>query len=886
MRTAFSVRRVLQCCQRWDYSPNETGQSRKTVLRHNGVVPLPSTSLPIDSALPELLAALMAHRNVVLQAPPGAGKSTRVPLALLGQPWLGSQRIIMLEPRRLAARAVASRMAQTLGEAVGRTVGYRTRLESRISNATRIEVVTEGILTRWLQQDASLADIGMLIFDEFHERSLHADLGLALSLDAQENMREDLRILVMSATLDGAAVATLLGDAPIVTASGRSFDVVTKYRVRAAERRTPVAETERDLPRIVAATVVNALNDEPGDVLVFLPGQGEIRRTQRQLEESALPRNVRVLPLYGELPIEQQDLALRPAADNERKVVLATNIAETSLTIEGIRLIVDSGLVRRARFDPGTGMSRLETGRISRASAAQRRGRAGRTQTGVCYRLWPESEHGSLSAHTAPEIVEADLAAMALELAAWGANDPVSLRWLDPPPAAALAQARGLLRSLEALDDSGRISAHGRAMAALSTHPRLAHMIIRGKQSGLTGLAIDIAAVLGERDLLRTQGSAALRDIDLRTRIDALLQPRNVSRDIVIDPAARQRVLQSSALLARQVADNRPRKPHDDRDIGRLLALAYPDRIAQSRGAGGRYLLANGRGALVNGVHSLTQAEFLVVADLDAGERESIVRLAAPVSRQALEEDFAAHIQTRDRIEWDSREQAVIAQRERWLDAINLEERRLDKPDPTRVTAALLIGIRELGLSQLPWSKEARALQTRIQFAAQFDRRGTWPAVSDAQLLDSLETWLSPWLTNMSRRDHLSRLDLHAALLALLDWNQQQRLNEFAPTHFTVPSGSRIPIDYTSPAPTVSVRLQEVFGLRETPSIGDRSVPLTLELLSPARRPVQVTKDLMSFWARGYAEVKKELKGRYPKHYWPDDPMTAEATARAKRRGT
>ncbi len=826
--------------------------------------------LPIDSALPELRAALVAHRNVVLQAPPGAGKSTRVPLALLDAPWLGTQRIVMLEPRRLAARAVATRMAESLGESVGRRVGYRTRLETRVSNATQIEVVTEGILTRWLQNDATLERVGLLIFDEFHERSLHADLGLALSLDAQQNVRDDLRILVMSATLDGAAVSKLLGDAPIVTAEGRSFDVTTKFRVRAVDRRSTPPETERDLPRIAAATILNALAEEPGDVLVFLPGQAEIHRTQRQLEEHALPTGVRVLPLFGELPVEQQDLALQPARAGERKVVLATNIAETSLTIAGIRLIVDSGLVRRARFDPGTGMNRFETTRISRASAEQRRGRAGRTQTGVCYRLWSESEHAALSAHTPPEMVEADLATLALELAAWGTQDPLAMRWLDPPPSAAFGQARELLTALEAVDGKGRITAHGRAMAGLSTHPRLAHMIVRAAQLGQTKLAVQIAAVLGERDLLRATGPAATRDIDLRLRIESLSDPRALPEGLALDHAARQRVLQSAQQLERQVRDARVNAAAADDDVGRLLSLAYPDRIAQSRGAGGRYLLQNGRGAVISGVHSLAQQEFLVIANLDAGERESTVRLAAPLRRQSLERDFAAHIETRERIEWDSREQAVSARRERWLGAIRLEERRLDKPDPALVTAALLTGIRELGLAQLPWSKPARALQTRMLFASRFDRRSSWPDVSEAQLEATLDIWLAPWLNGMSRRDHLTRLDLHAALLTLLDWNQQQRLNEFAPTHLLVPSGSRIPIDYSAAdSPTVAVRLQEVFGLRETPRIADRAVPLTLELLSPAHRPVQVTRDLTSFWARGYTEVKKELKGRYPKHYWP-----------------
>jgi ATP-dependent helicase HrpB len=845
-----------------------------------------TTPLPIVEALPRLLEVLGTHPNVVLQAPPGAGKSTGVPLALLAAPWLRDGKIVMLEPRRLAARAVASRMAQVMQEPVGRTVGYRTRLETKVSAATRIEVVTEGILTRWLQRDASLEGVAMVIFDEFHERSLNADLGLALTLDAQSTLREDLNILVMSATLDGEAVAALLGNAPIVTAEGRAFDVDTRFRQRLDSRRTaaPGRWPDEDVVRLTVSTVLNALEQEHGDMLVFLPGQGEIRRVQRMLEETSLPRGTRILPLYGELPIEQQDEAIRPNSGSGRKVVLATNIAETSLTIEGVRIVVDSGLARRSRFDPATGMSRLETTSISRASADQRRGRAGRLEAGICYRLWTETQHASFPAHTPAEIVEADLAPLALELASWGIGNPQDLRWLDAPPAAAFSQARDLLKSLEAIDAHGRINAHGRSLARLATHPRLAHMIVRGNEEGVSRLALQMAALLGERDLLRT--GPGTRDIDLRLRIDALRGSRNLPAGISVDTAARQRVQRTVEQLERQL-EKRSSGDSDDVDTqtGRLLALAYPDRIAQSRGSGGRYLLSSGRGALLTDVSSLKDAEFLVVADLDAGEREALIRLAAPVSRAALEEDFPDQIQPRERIEWDAREQAVIAQRERWLGAINLEARRIDNADSSRIATALMAGIRQLGIASLPWSKEARALQTRMVFAKNIDTRNAkpWPAVDDASLLNDLEQWLAPWLNGMTRRDHWSRLDLHGALFALLDWDQQQRLNELAPTHLAVPSGSRIAIDYSTDAPTVSVRLQEVFGLHETPTVGGGRVPLTLHLLSPAHRPVQVTRDLTSFWARGYAEVKKELKGRYPKHYWPDDPLTAEATARRRK---
>jgi ATP-dependent helicase HrpB len=706
-----------------------------------------------------------------------------------------------------------------------------------------------------------------------------------LCLDAQQEVREDLRILVMSATLDATAVARLLGDAPIVTAEGRAFEVETHWIAGGATNR---GAREPDIAVRMARMIAEAIERDPGDILAFLPGQAEIRRTQQQLAEQGLPRHVAVLPLFGDLSAAEQDAALRPAEAPRRKVVLATNIAETSLTIAGVRVVVDSGLARRARFDPATGMSGLETVRISRASADQRRGRAGRLGPGVCYRLWSESEHAALAAQTAPEIVEADLAPVALDLAEWGIVDPRALRWLDAPPAATFAQARDLLRSLEAIDAQGRITTHGRALARLGTHPRLAHMIVRGAELGLQRLALEIAAVLGERDLLRWSGNR--RDADLRLRIEALRRGRvddpHVATDARVDGGARQRALRSMEILERQAPSQPGGNTADsDADIGRLLAFAYPDRIAQSRGAGGRYLLAGGRGARLMDAQSIGQAEFLVVADLDAGEREALIRLAAPVTRAALEADFAALIEHRERFEWDAREQAVVAQDERWLGAIRLGERRLENPDSARVTSALLTGIRESGLAALPWSKEARALRQRLEFAREFDTRPQrpWPDVSDAALLATLDTWLAPWLTGMSRRDHLARLNMTEIVAALLDWNQRQRLDEIAPTHLQVPSGSRIPIDYSA-TPTVSVRLQEVFGLAVTPVVGGGRVPLTLQLLSPAHRPVQVTKDLASFWARGYAEVRKELKGRYPKHYWPDDPTTAVATARARPR--
>lgn len=837
--------------------------------------------LPILAALPELLGALQRHSSVVLQAPPGAGKSTGVPLALLDAPWRNGK-ILMLEPRRLATRSVATRMATTLGEAVGRTVGYRTRLDTKVSAQTRIEVVTEGILTRMLQHDAALEDVSLIIFDEFHERSLQADLGLALCLDVQGSLREDLKLLVMSATLDGIAVAKLLGDAPIVTSAGQAFPVTTHYRSTNANRKL---WNDTDVARDTATTVSRVLEAETGDLLVFLPGQGEIRRAQRCLEESGLPGGASIYPLYGELSPTEQDQAIQPSRAGGRKIVLATNIAETSLTIEGVRVVIDTGLARRARFDPVTGMSSLETLRISRASADQRRGRAGRTQAGVCYRLWLESEQDSLAAHTPAEILEADLAPLALELAAWGVHELSALRWLDSPPATTFAQARELLRLLGALNADGKITAHGRDMAALGAHPRLAHMLLKARAFELAPLAAELAALLGERDLLRARGRE--RDVDMRTRIEAL---RGASiRDHEVDGGARQRVLRTAEQLLRQLGKSSPRDARQDiHEVGRILALAYPDRIARARGEGGRYLLANGRGAVLSNPQVLSNAEYLVVAELDAAERDARIQLAAPVTLAELEQDFAELIQTSSRIEWDTREAAVIAQRERRLGALILESRRLDKPDAEQVLAAMLQGIRLLGLNSLSWTQAAQALRQRMQFAQRHDQRAPqpWPQVDEDYLLAHFEKWLAPWLTGITRRSQLAQLDMHAALLALLDWNQQQRLNDIAPTHLPVPSGSRIPIDYATGTPTLSVRLQEVFGMNETPRVGGGSVAVLMELLSPARHPVQVTQDLASFWARGYHDVKKDLKGRYPKHYWPDDPLQAAATARAKPRGT
>lgn len=825
-------------------------------------------NLPIVEVLPELLRTFEAHRNVVLQAPPGAGKSTVVPLALLDAQWNRSGKIIMLEPRRLAARAVATRMAQQRGEAPGDVIGYRTRFDTKVGRQTRIEVVTEGILTRMLQTDAALEGVSLVIFDEFHERSLQADLGLALCLDVQATLRDDLRLLVMSATISTDAIATLL-NAPVVTSSGRVFPVEIAYT-------GPAARDPRDIPANTARVVRQAIDQHPGDVLVFLPGQGEIRRTQSLLE-GALPQQTFVRPLYGELDFKQQDLALRPSTAGERKIVLATNIAETSLTIEGVRIVVDSGLERRARFDPASSMNSLELMRVSRASADQRAGRAGRLAPGVCYRMWSQSEQASLRAHASPEIAEVDLAPLALELAVWGIRDVTQLRWLDAPPTATYNQARDLLYLLQAVDRDGKPTAHGRAISQLGLHPRLAHMVMRAADVGQLKTASRIAALLEERDVLKQTS-----DVDLRSRLDVLSERGSVPNAIV-DEGARQRVLQSATQIESRVRGSKAEP--QDLDVGALVAWAYPDRIAQARGESGRFLTAGGRGAFIAEAQSLSGAEYLAVATLDLKDREARIRLAAPLSGSTLASMFADSIETRECIEWSSRDRAVVARRERWLGAILLSERRLERPDATLVLQAMLAGVRESGLNVLPWNDESQRLRMRLQFVAAHANENSWPNVSDAALLTSLESWLAPWLDGISRLDHLARLDVSQMLRAMFSYEQQRELDQLAPTHFVVPSGSRIPIDYSTNPPTLAVRLQEVFGLQATPRVLNGRVALTLHLLSPAHRPVQVTQDLASFWKNGYADVKKEMKGRYPRHSWPDDPLTAAPTARAKPRG-
>lgn len=901
--------------------------------------------LPIDEVIPELQQALDQAGTAVLLAEPGAGKTTRVPLSLLSEPWLGGQRILLLEPRRLAARAAAVYMASQLGEAVGETVGYRMRGDSRVSANTRITVVTEGILTRMLQQDPALIGTGLVIFDEFHERSLHADLGLALAWQSRQLLRDDLRLLVMSATLDARPIAEMLDGAPVVQSRGRMFPVETVYAPGAANE---------PLERKVHRAVRRALAEHDGSVLVFLPGAREIRRTESLLAADGLPTGVILAPLYGAMPQAEQRRAIEPAPAGQRKVVLATSIAESSLTVDGVTVVIDSGLRRTSLFSPRTGMSRLVTVRAARDSADQRRGRAGRTAPGVCYRLWSEAEDRLLPARTAPEMLEADLAPLALELAAWGAAAPDELAWLDAPPPAPYAQAVQLLRQLDALDAAGRITAHGRRMAALGLHPRLAHMLLQARELGLGAPACALAALLEERDLLR---GPAGRDADLRGRLALVMAasggaagaPGSRGRGGGQFAAAVQEPglggLRRIAALARQweqrlaepeplaeasplgapeapaelggwvvvdAEDDPDFEPPDseaasgaeptapapagsdltsqapsasvptdlDRCCGLLVSFAYPDRIAFRR-PDGRYVMRNGRGAQLLHKDSLGQSAFLAIAEVDDEGTEGRILLAAPLEEEDVYRHHAEGITEERRAEWDDASGTVRARIRRTFGAIVLREQPDPSPSAEQIVQALLEAVATKGVAILPWTEKARKLQERMMFLHRLNPN--WPDVSDDTLAATAEEWLAPYLSGVRKRSDLQALSLYNILESLLTWPQQQELNAEAPTHLLVPSGSKIQIHYDGPqAPYAAVRLQEVFGMMETPRIGFGRVPITLHLLSPASRPVQVTSDLRSFWEHTYFEVKKDLKGRYPKHYWPDDPLQATATRKVR----
>ncbi|WP_052365515.1 ATP-dependent helicase HrpB [Halotalea alkalilenta] len=826
----------------------------------------PLSPLPIDALLDELKSCLGRRDEAVLEAMPGAGKTTRVPLALLDSPWLAGRRILLLEPRRLAARAVAERLAEQFGERPGGRVGYRMRLDSRIGPDTRLEVVTVGVLLHRLQRDPALEDVGLVIFDEFHERHLDADLGLALCLAGRELLREPsdpLKLLVMSATLDGERIAGLLGDAPRLSSQGRLYPVAMRYAA------TPLRLDDwPGLEARLVETIDAALIEQSGDLLVFLPGKAEIRRLATRLEGRwPGPDAPRVLPLHGELPLERQRAAIAPDPQGRRRIVLASSIAETSLTVEGVRVVIDAGLSRAPRFDPSRALTRLETRRVSKAQADQRAGRAGRLAPGVCHRLWSESQQATLAAYAGAEILEADLGAMLLQALRFGA-EPEELRWLDPPPVAALAQARGLLRTLGALDDDGRLTAHGEAMAGLPLPPRLGHMLLRARELGQGALGCELAALLEER------GAGA--GPDLAARVGAVgaaqRQARRYCRLLGIEEQAVESPVWSGA----------------------LLAFAFPDRIARQRSPGGvDYLLANGRAAHFQMLDPLCRSQWLVIAELGGrqGEPSEVIRQAVELDPSLFEGCLAPLLEVRERCEWPARSEAMLIERQWRAGELVVKRAALESPAPSLLLDAQLGFIRARGLELLPWTPALMQLRARVALLRRIelenDGESRWPALDDDALLAGLDQWLAPWLQDIRRVAHFERLPLEQALLAQLPWPLPAELERLAPTHLPLPSGSRARLDYDPEGvapPVLAARLQELFGATVTPSVADGRQPVVLHLLSPARRPVQVTGDLASFWRSGYPEVKKELKGRYPKHFWPDDPLKAEPTARTKPR--
>ena len=815
--------------------------------------------------LDELSGTLADSNAAVLVAPPGAGKTTRVPLALLDAPWTKNKKIIVLEPRRIAARASADRMAKTLAERAGETVGYRVRFGSKVSRTTRIEVVTEGIFTRQILDDPELSGVAAVLFDEFHERSLDADLGLALARDVQGALREDLRILVMSATLDGARVAKLLGDAPVVESEGRAFPVETRYLGRKAD--TP-------LERQTADAIASALRADSGSVLAFLPGAAEIRRTQNFLTVRVQDANIEIVPLFGALEAQVQDRAIQPPPKGTRKVVLATSIAETSLTIEGVRIVVDSGLARVPRYEPNIGLTRLETVRASRAAVDQRRGRAGRTEPGICYRLWDEPQTASLAPFTQPEILSADLSSLVLDLAQWGVSDPATLSFLDPPPGPAWKEAKSLLTELNALDADSHITAEGKSLRALALPPRLARMIVDSHRLGGGDAAAQIAAVLTERGL----GGDS---VDLDHRLDQFARGRSQRASSARELARR---------WASRVANSEPTRENTssgshDLSTGVMLAFAFPDRVARNRG-NGSFLLANGRGAAVEQTSAIARAPYIAVAEMTGTAASGRVLLAAPIRLDEIERHFADHIETADEISFDRGAMALRARRRRSLHAISLSEAPLAL-SPSEATARVLAdGLMAAGLDRLPWSKQVKQWRDRVMFLRKAEGEG-WPDLSDEALIARCEDWLMLALYDKVALKDVSPSDLSEALMALLPWDLRARLDREAPTHFEAPTGTMLAIDYEAEqGPTIAVRLQELFGLNTHPSIAGGKVPLVLELLSPAQRPVQVTRDLPGFWRGSYIGVRSDLRGRYPRHPWPDDPANALPTRRAKPRGT
>jgi ATP-dependent helicase HrpB len=819
-----------------------------------------SSPLPIDAALPELTAALRGNNAAVLVAPPGAGKTTRVPLILAAEPWAQlsgpTSRILVLEPRRLAARAAAARMAHNLGEAVGETVGLRVRFGSKVSRKTRIEIVTEGIFTRMIVDDPVLAGVAAVLFDEFHERSLDADLGLALARDAQQGLREDLKILVMSATIDGARVGALLGGAPVIESQGRIFPVETRY----------VGRDARPIEPQLADTIARAMRAERGSVLAFLPGAAEIRRTQNLLESRA-DEATDIVPLYGALGGDEQARAIEPAQPDRRKIVLATSIAETSITIEGVRVVVDSGLARVPRYEPDFGVTRLDTVRVSRAAADQRRGRAGRTEPGVCYRLWDEPQTAALEPFARPEILAADLSSFALDLAAWGA-DADKLVFLDPPPRAALTEAKALLTALGAIDGEGRITAEGRQLRRLPLPPRLARMVIDAARFGQGTLAAELAALIGERGL-------GGDDIDMRERLAALRRDRS----------ARARDVRAMAQRWAEVAAAPPSRAGGDFSVGALTALAFPERIAKNRGSGtGAFLLANGRGASLDPASPLAREPFLAVAELTGSAAQGRILSAAPITLSEIETHFSDRITAREDIAFDAASLSLRGRNSRRLGAVVLSERAAPVLPGENNARLLAESIAALGIDRLPWTQALQQWRDRVMFL-RHSEGADWPDLSDAALATGAEEWLAGALAGRTALAALPADEFAAALGELLPWPLRRRLDAEAPVYFEAPTGTRVAIDYASDGgPKIAIRVQELFGLDRHPAIAGGKVPLAIELLSPAQRPVQTTRDLPGFWRGSYAAVRAEMRGRYPKHPWPDDPIAAAPTRRAKPR--
>ncbi|GAA5539854.1 MULTISPECIES: ATP-dependent helicase HrpB [Brucella] len=812
--------------------------------------------LPVTRILPQLVAAMDTHASAVLVAPPGAGKTTLVPIHMLDAQWRGDGMIVLLEPRRLAARAAARRMAELLGEEPGETVGYRMRLESKVSGRTKILVVTEGVFARMILDNPDLKGVAAVLFDEFHERSLDADFGLALALDVQAALRDDLKILVMSATLDGARVAALLGDAPVIESEGRAFPVDIRYRERKADERVEDA---------MARSIRDALVDETGSILAFLPGQGEIERTVRLLEDR-VPAHVILAPLYGAMEGRDQDAAIKPAPEGRRKVVLATSIAETSITIDGVRVVIDSGLARLPKYEPATGLTRLETVRTSRASADQRAGRAGRTEPGMAIRLWHQGQTASLPAFSPPEILEADLSGLVLDSAAWGVTDPATLAFLDAPPKPALNEARALLRRLGALDEAGRLTPDGEAMRQLALPARLAHMVAEAGKRGEVLKAAELAVLLTERGL-------GGNETDLDTRFSRFRNDRS-------DRAQRAKG------LAKRLAANVPNQGAPaGSGIGRMLIDAYPDRIARARGQTGQFLLANGRGGEVDSAISLSRAPWLVVADMSGKAGRARVLSAAEVSEAEIRLALGERIESGRQVVYDPEKNALRAREAVRIGAIALSEKPLAAPSGSAADEGVIAALREHGLGILPWGKEAEILRRRLGWLY----RGLgdpWPSMDDEHLLETLEDWLLPFLTGEAQLDRIPGHVLKNGLMSLVPFDLQRSVDQLAPTHFTVPTGSHIPIHYDAEEPVLAVRVQELFGLGVHPSIANGKVPLLLELLSPAHRPIQITRDLPGFWKGSWADVRSDMRGRYPRHVWPEDPANAEATRRAKPRGT